>query len=147
MTKYINKLEDLPTNKLIPSDVLTNIPWVKEIDSSNNEVLALAGVYLVPEPQNTQTANTILVANKNEQGELYSTWIDVDEYNTILENRRLAKSIRMERNNMLAATDWTQGKDISNTVSSAWTSYRQGLRDITSQPGFPLTIVWPKPPQ
>jgi hypothetical protein len=48
---------------------------------------------------------------------------------------------------LLAQSDWTQSKDISNTVSSAWTTYRQALRDITQQQGFPNVVVWPERPQ
>ena len=58
-----------------------------------------------------------------------------------------AAGIRSERDNLLAQTDWTQGKDISDAVSSVWATYRQALRDIPQQAGFPTTITWPVKPE
>ena len=51
-------------------------------------------------------------------------------------------AIRSDRNRRLAECDWTQLPDAPvDTVT--WASYRQELRDITSQEGFPHIIVWP----
>ena len=59
----------------------------------------------------------------------------------------LASQARNERNKLLSDTDWTQYKDIDETVSSRYTQYRQALRDLTSQSGFPLNITWPTKPE
>lgn len=56
-----------------------------------------------------------------------------------------AIKIREKRNQLLAQSDWTQLAD-SPVNKSAWATYRQGLRDITAQSGFPWTIVWPTKP-
>lgn len=55
---------------------------------------------------------------------------------------------RQERNRLLVASDWTQLPDspISATPRALWASYRQALRDVPSQPGFPDNIIWPTPP-
>lgn len=53
---------------------------------------------------------------------------------------------RNQRNNLLADSDWTQVAD-APVDQTAWAAYRQSLRDITSQIGFPETIDWPIPPQ
>lgn len=53
---------------------------------------------------------------------------------------------RTTRNTLLSTSDWTQGKDIPNTVSSAWAVYRQLLRDVPQQDGFPFSIIWPNTP-
>jgi hypothetical protein len=58
----------------------------------------------------------------------------------------MGDSIRQERNARIAATDWTQGKDIPDYVSAAWAPNRQALRDITAQPDFPLSVQWPETP-
>lgn len=56
-----------------------------------------------------------------------------------------AGSIRSERNQKLKSTDWTQVAD--SPVSSAdWAVYRQALRDLPSQAGFPDSITWPTKP-
>jgi hypothetical protein len=58
-----------------------------------------------------------------------------------------AAQVRAERNVKLTSTDWTQGKDIADSVSSQWATYRQALRDLTDQEGFPYTIEWPTKPE
>ena len=47
---------------------------------------------------------------------------------------------------LLAASDWTQVAD-APVESSAWAAYRQALRDIPDQPGFPENINWPAKPE
>jgi hypothetical protein len=54
------------------------------------------------------------------------------------------KSVRAERNARLAACDWTQLPDAS-ADATAWATYRQALRDITTQ-SDPFNIVWPALP-
>lgn len=55
-------------------------------------------------------------------------------------------NIRARRNSLLLDCDWTQGKDIPDAISSAWATYRQALRDITEQAGFPFDVQWPELP-
>lgn len=56
-----------------------------------------------------------------------------------------AGSVRAERNQRLAESDWTQLAD-APVDRAAWAAYRQALRDITAQPGFPMTVDWPVAP-
>lgn len=49
------------------------------------------------------------------------------------------------RNSLLNNSDWTQLPDV-NVDKEAWIVYRQQLRDITSQPGYPYVIEWPVQP-
>jgi hypothetical protein len=56
-----------------------------------------------------------------------------------------AKSVRTSRTQLLKDSDWTQIAD-STADKAAWATYRQALRDITGQAGFPWTIVWPNDP-
>jgi hypothetical protein len=60
----------------------------------------------------------------------------------------LAEAARAKRAALLTASDWTQIADnqLDNDTRAAWVTYRQALRDITGQPGFPQTIDWPEPP-
>lgn len=57
-----------------------------------------------------------------------------------------AKSVRATRDAKLAETDWTQVAD-APVDKAAWAAYRQALRDVTTQAGFPWTINWPEQPQ
>ena len=56
-----------------------------------------------------------------------------------------ATSVRKQRDEKLAECDWTQVADapVDKTV---WATYRQALRDITTQSGFPWTVEWPESP-
>ena len=56
-----------------------------------------------------------------------------------------ATSVRASRTQMLKDSDWTQIAD-STADKAAWATYRQALRDISSQAGFPWTIDWPVQP-
>ena len=56
-----------------------------------------------------------------------------------------ATVMRNERNAKLKDSDWTQISD-SPVNKTTWATYRQALRDISSQEGFPWTITWPEAP-
>lgn len=58
---------------------------------------------------------------------------------------RKAAEVRAERNEKLTATDWTQIAD-APVNSLAWANYRQALRDVPAQAGFPHNISWPVEP-
>ena len=56
-----------------------------------------------------------------------------------------AASVRNSRTEKLKDSDWTQIAD-STADKAVWATYRQALRDITTQSGFPWTITWPESP-
>ena len=56
--------------------------------------------------------------------------------------RQLPEKVRTERDAKLAATDWTASTDV--TMTAEMTAYRQALRDVPAQSGFPNTIDWPE---
>jgi hypothetical protein len=56
-----------------------------------------------------------------------------------------AASVRNQRTELLKDSDWTQIAD-STADKTAWATYRQALRDVPSQAGFPWTITWPDAP-
>lgn len=62
-------------------------------------------------------------------------------------DEQLANIIRIERNTRLAASDWTQARDIPEALSALWAPYRAALRDITNQVGFPRSVNWPDQPR
>jgi hypothetical protein len=57
-----------------------------------------------------------------------------------------ASRVREERNVLLDESDWTQVAD-APVDKAAWATYRQELRDISAQAGFPWTVVWPTQPE
>jgi len=56
-----------------------------------------------------------------------------------------AKNVRATRDAKLAECDWTQVED-APVDKAVWATYRQALRDITAQSGFPWTVTWPDAP-
>lgn len=56
-----------------------------------------------------------------------------------------ATAVRLDRNQRLAECDWTQLPD-APVDSAMWAVYRQALRDVTDQQGFPWSVQWPQPP-
>lgn len=52
---------------------------------------------------------------------------------------------RLERGRRLMKSDWTQAPD-APVDATAWAAYRQALRDITDQAGYPFEITWPEVP-
>ena len=59
-----------------------------------------------------------------------------------------AKSVRTTRDTKLAESDWRviKAAETATTLDAAWATYRQALRDVTAQSGFPWTITWPDAP-
>lgn len=55
-----------------------------------------------------------------------------------------AAEVRSQRDRLLAETDWMALSDV--TMSPEMADYRQALRDITDQVGFPHTVEWPVKP-
>lgn len=57
------------------------------------------------------------------------------------------QNARAQRNGLLYATDWTQARDIPEAIGVKWAPYRQALRDVPQQAGFPDNITWPTKPE
>jgi hypothetical protein len=57
-----------------------------------------------------------------------------------------ADEVRDQRNRLLTAADWTQVAD-APVDQAAWATYRQALRDIPQQAGFPHDVIWPQKPE
>jgi len=76
----------------------------------------------------------------------YSIW-DIDTEQWLPDTDILKSQIIVKRNQLLIASDWTQLPDVPQITKDKWATYRQELRDITGQPGYPLNVVWPQQPQ
>lgn len=57
--------------------------------------------------------------------------------------------VRVQRNSLLTLCDWTQLPDAPLTAEQkqAWAEYRQALRDVPEQAGFPDAVIWPSTPE
>lgn len=121
-------------------------------------ILASYGVFHVmpdPQPEHDPLVQTVVrdplphnneTAVDEETGETYETGRWVIGYT--VENKpqdQAQDAVRNQRNRLFAETDWMALSD--NTMTPAWASYRQALRDITGQAGFPYSVVWPTKPE
>lgn len=62
------------------------------------------------------------------------------------ETAQQAANVRADRDSKLAESDWTQVAD-APVDKAAWATYRQALRDITAQAGFPHEVTFPTKPE
>ena len=76
-----------------------------------------------------------IFANSDDEA-AYKAKVDTD----------VAANVRTQRDSRLAECDWTQANDSPLKAASAWTTYRQALRDVPAQSGFPHTVTWPTKP-
>lgn len=86
------------------------------------------------------------IKQKSKAPNIYSVW-SIDKEQWIEDTNILKSQIISKRNQLLIASDWTQLPDVPQITKDMWTSYRQQLRDISNQPGFPEQVTWPQPPQ
>lgn len=83
----------------------------------------------------------------NKNGKWKQSWnlieLSDEQKNQIKDNKKA--SVRNERNMKLSASDWTQLPD-SGVNKELWAQYRQALRDVPEQSGFPYDVIWTEKP-
>lgn len=76
---------------------------------------------------------------------------------SLMTSDQLAAQVRFERDALVAGSDWIMSRHVDElalggavTLTAAqyqaWLQYRQALRDMTKQTGFPKTVTWPSAP-
>ena len=81
---------------------------------------------------------------KNNKWVITKTVVELTQSQIEDKNHSVSKEVRKQRDRLLSETDWMALSDTS--LSPEWASYRQALRDITAQEGFPHSITWPVKP-
>jgi len=119
-------------------------------------ILASYGIFHVmpdPQPEHDPLVQTVVrdaqphreTAVDEETGETNETGRWVIGYTVVNKPQDQAEdAVRNQRNRLLSDTDWMALSD--NTMTPEWASYRQALRDITAQEGFPYSVIWPTKP-
>ena len=101
-------------------------------------------------PQAQPTRYQTAFANGVEQldGKWYTKYsvAEMDAEAIAAKDTEQAKAMREQRGEKLKDSDWTQVAD-APVDKAVWATYRQALRDVTAQSGFPWTITWPDEPQ
>jgi hypothetical protein len=84
-----------------------------------------------------------------ENGVWTTTWIQHEAPDRVKNKPVIARSHRVSRDTLLKESDWTQMPDspLTDEQKALWAAYRQELRDVTDQAGFPWKFNWPSKPQ
>ena len=119
-------------------------------ETTTVEILDNLGADVVFEgPQASPTRYQFSFADGVQQtgGKWYTKWsvADMDQEAKDALDTTQAISVRKQRDEKLAECDWTQVAD-APVDKAVWATYRQALRDITAQSGFPWTVEWPESP-
>jgi hypothetical protein len=121
-----------------------------------NFVAALPDGYVRVQPSSQPAEDELKIITQSQpvlvDGIWTQTWVQSDKYTAdelVAFNAKKDLDKRQEvrdvRNSKLAKSDWTQVAD-APVDQAAWATYRQALRDITGQQGFPWTVNWPETP-
>jgi hypothetical protein len=115
------------------------------------EELGLDPVFESPTPTTTryQTAYKDGV-EQDSQGRWLWKWSisEMDDETKAAKDAEAAKAVRATRDGKLAECDWVVIKnlELNQNIPGVWEVYRQGLRDVPAQAGFPHDITWPEKP-
>ena len=127
----------------------SNVSTPKTWDASTLEALGADVVVIQQEPDYDKATQKLVRSDEPVQvdGQWTYTWsAQAMSAEEITENDdATASAVRFQRDELLAKTDWMALSD--NTMSDAWAAYRQALRDITAQEGFPHSVTFPTKPE
>ena len=142
-----------------------NVSLPKVWNSNVYDTLGIDPVLETPKPDTTGDYK-VVVRNGAEQdanNNWVQAWVERDMFSDTTEDgvtttkaeheaayqarldTEAAERVRSERDQKLKDTDWMGMSDV--TMSTEWSTYRQALRDVPSQAGFPHTIIWPAEPE
>jgi hypothetical protein len=96
----------------------------------------------------TQYISQQSIVNKSEKPDWFYDY-DYQTHSWVVNETKLILQIMQQRNSLLIGSDWTQIPNGPLTIETQeqWAVYRQQLRDITSQSGYPFNVVWPTQPE
>ena len=124
-----------------------NGPSYYQLDSEVMTALGIDPVLEGPQAQPTRYQTAYRDGVQEIDGQWYTKYsvADMDDEAKAAKDAEQAKSVREQRNTKLSESDWTQVAD-APVDKAAWATYRQALRDISKEAGFPWTIDWPVAP-
>lgn len=138
--------------KFINNDLIEIAPKNKGAVSNYDKAVNLltADGYLPVVVIEEPTAEKPLVKYReiNGQIEQYAEIAPIPAVPELTEEQQKMQ-VRAQRNSLLTLCDWTQLPDAPLTAEQKqeWAEYRQALRDIPEQAGFPDAVVWPTMPE
>ena len=149
-----NSINGIPTGLFYDADYNYVVKFLNEnqslFEGSLNaeydrvDVITKNAIYApqsVIDKYNNKPTEYFAVWDKNTQ-----EWIDLrtqeDKFKDAVDKALKARS------QLLLSSDWTQLPNGPLTLEQqqTWATYRQALRDITKQSGYPFNIIWPSAP-
>lgn len=117
----------------------------------DDEFLAEQGAVRVNlfKPHNSDTQKLVPCDPYIEDGWAYTVEVqDKTAEEVAADTASKAMQARAKRDEILKRSDWMviRAQETGTTIDAEWATYRQALRDVTEQDGFPLTIEWPIDP-
>ena len=150
----------------------TSLP--KVWDANVCELLGIDPVLISPKPDTTGYTQAVRDgATQDANGNWVQAWLVVDMFADTTEDGvtttkaeheaayqaqlddTAATAVRTQRDKLLAESDWVTTRAVDQNaadnlgiqVPQVWLDYRQALRDITAQDGFPHNVTWPDAPE
>ena len=147
----------------------TSLPRVW--DANVCSALGIDPVFITPKPEVTGYTQAIRNGvTQDANGNWVQAWSVVDMFADTTEDgvtttkaeheaayqadldAKAAAAVRTQRDKLLAESDWVTVKAVDQNaadnlgiqVPQVWLDYRQALRDITTQDGFPHNVIWPE---
>lgn len=105
-------------------------------------------VFEGPQAQPTKYQTAFADGVEQIDGKWYTKYsvADMDAEAIAVVDANQATAMRKQRAEKLTETDWTQLTD-APVNSALWATYRQALRDVPTQEGFPWEVTWPTQPE
>jgi hypothetical protein len=120
----------------------------------SNELVAELGldvVFETPAPSTTVYQTAFKDGVEQVDGKWVWKWSisEMDDDAKAAKDAEAAKNVRTTRDKLIAETDWIVIKnlELNQNVPGVWEVYRQNLRDIPAQAGFPHNVTWPSKPE
>lgn len=114
------------------------------------EELGLDPVFEVPTPTVTRYQIALKDGVEVVNGKWCWKWSisEMSDEDKAAKDKEAADSVRLTRDQLIADTDWVVIKSLESgqPVAPEWVAYRQALRDVPEQIGFPYDITWPVKP-
>ena len=130
-----------------------NISFPKPLTSYVIDTYGLEVILERPQPQVTPPYETVIRQGIEEiKGKWFTKYVigpiftnqeEEDSYRLNIDTQA-SEGIRDTRNSLISKSDWMGCSDV--IMSDEWREYRQELRDITTQEGFPHNVDWPEEP-
>lgn len=117
-----------------------NVSFPKTIPDATLEQYGVFSVKDTDAPKVDSKVKRLVKGVSLVDGTWTVTWTEQN-----LSEEAASDNVRGHRNTLLKDTDYLALSD--NTLSAEMATYRQALRDITSQEGFPYNITWPIKPE